>query len=117
MSEPSRRLRVAALLRQELAALLRYAIEDPRLRGVAVTDVEVTPDLALAKVYLGVADDDAARRALQGAAGARGFLRRRLAAALRLRAVPKLVFAIDPAFVAATRIEELLAGEGRVGSP
>ena len=113
MSEPSRRLRVAAMLRQELAALLRHAIDDPRLRGVVVTDVEVTPDLSLAKVYLGVADAAAARRALQGAATACGFLRKRLASSLYLRAVPRLAFKIDPAFAAATRIEELLAGEDR----
>lgn len=114
MSEASRRLRVAALLRRELAALLRHAIDDPRLRGVVITDVEVTPDLALAKIYLGVGDDAAAHRALQGAARACGFLRKRLAAAVSLRAVPRLVFKIDPAFATAARIEELLARDDRV---
>ena len=93
--------------------LLRHAIDDPRLRGVVVTDVEVTPDLSLAKVYLGVAEDAAAERVLQGAATACGFLRKQLASALYLRAVPRLAFKIDPAFAAATRIEELLADEHR----
>ena len=113
MAEASRRLRVAAMLRHELTTLLRYAVDDPRLRGVVVTDVEVTPDLSLAKVYLGVADEAAARRALQGAATACGFLRKQLASALYLRAVPRLAFKIDSAFAAAARIEGLLAGEHR----
>ena len=112
MSEPSRRLRVAAMLRRELASLLRHSVDDPRLRGVTVTDVEVTPDLSLAKVYLGVADE-AAEQALQGAAKAHGFLRKQLAAALHLRAVPRLAFKVDPAFAASARLEELLAGEHR----
>lgn len=113
MAESSRRLRVAAMLRRELASLLRHAVDDPRLRGVAVTDVEVTPDLSLAKVYLSVADDAASEQVLQGAAMARGFLRKQLASALSLRAVPRLAFKIDPAFAAAARIEDLLAGEER----
>ena len=112
MSESSRRLRVAALLRRELASLLRHAVDDPRLRGVAITDVEVAADLSLAKVYLGVADE-AAEQTLRGADKARGFLRKQLASALHLRAVPRLAFKIDPAFAAAARIEELLAGERR----
>ena len=97
------------MLRRELASLLRHQVEDPALDGVGVTDVEVSPDLSLAKIYLSVAAPEAEEQALKGAARANGFFRKRLATMLHLRAVPKLVFKIDPTFDAVARIEELVA--------
>lgn len=111
MPESSRSLRVAAVLRRELAALLRHRIEDPALEGVEVTGVDVSPDLTLARVYLGIPDTRDERQVLQGAARAGGFLRKRLAKTLALRAVPRLVFKADRVAGAAARIEELIAGD------
>lgn len=111
MPESSRSLRVAAVLRRELAALLRHRIEDPALEGVEVTGVDVSPDLTLARVYLGIPDTRDERQVLQGAARAGGFLRKRLAKTLALRAVPRLVFKADRVAGAAARIEELIADD------
>lgn len=118
MPESSRSLRVAAVLRRELAALLRHRIEDPALAGVEVTEVDVSPDLSLARVYLGIPGARDERQVLQGAARAGGFLRKRLAKTLALRAVPRLVFKADRVTGAAARIEELIAGgnaDGQAG--
>jgi len=111
MPDSSRSLRVAAVLRRELAALLRHRIEDPALAGVEVAEVEVSPDLSLARVYLSIPRARDERQVLQGAARAGGFLRKRLAKTLALRAVPRLVFKADSVTGAAARIEELIASD------
>jgi len=115
MPESSRSLRVAAVLRRELAALLRHRIEDPALEGVEVVEVDVSPDLSLARVYLGIPGARDERQVLQGAARAGGFLRKHLAKTLALRAVPRLVFKADHVAGAAARIEELIAGGNAPG--
>lgn len=107
---PTRRQRrVSELIHRELSLLLMLEARDPRLSGVTITDVSVTPDLLLARVYftvLGDADDEKQARA--GLEGAGGFLRTQLAGRVRLRFVPELVFEVDGSSAYGRRIEELL---------
>ena len=64
--------RVDELLRQEIGALLAKEIADPRIGFVTITDVETTPDLRHAKVWVSViggkADQKETLRALQQSA-------------------------------------------------
>jgi ribosome-binding factor A len=92
--------RVADLIREELARVLRRDAQDPRLARVTLTRVEVTPDLSQARVFWsclegpGAPDAEAVADALEAAAP---FLRRRLAEGLELRRVPQLGFRYDVA--------------------
>ena len=112
-----RALRVAGLIKRELAVLLRDKVRDPAVAGVVISDVELGRDLSCAKVYLlstaGAAGDEAAM--LAGLDRAKGFLRVALAERLRLRAVPNLQFLPDDAPARGERIERLLAEEKRRG--
>jgi ribosome-binding factor A len=107
---PTRRQRrVSELIHRELSLLLMLEARDPRLAGVTITGVSVTPDLLLARVHftvLGDAEDE--KQALAGLEGAGGFLRTQLAGRVRLRFVPELVFAVDGSSAYGRRIEELL---------
>jgi len=53
--------RVAGQLRRELAQLIWAEVKDPRLGSINVTDVEVTRDLAHAKVYIATQDPETIR--------------------------------------------------------
>jgi ribosome-binding factor A len=101
--------RVADLIRRELSDLLMRKLRDPRVRFVSVTDVEVTADLSLARIYLsslaGVEGKDEVVAALTHAAP---FLRRELAPRLGLREMPELRFAYDDSIERGARVEELL---------
>ena len=104
--------RLAESIRRELAELLLKGVNDPRLDGVMVSDVEVSRDLAYARVYLTLPSgrerpEDAT--ILKAFERATGFFRRRLAASLTIRAVPELRFEIDRTLDEASRIEGLLA--------
>ena len=89
--------------------LLMLEARDPRLAGVTITGVDVTPDLLLARVYFTVlGDKDAQQEALVGFERAGGFLRTELAGRVRLRFVPELDFKLDKSADYGRRIDELL---------
>lgn len=102
-----RRARVAQELREELARLVQRELRDPRLELVAIVDVELAPDYSLARAFwrsAGNADD--AEIALDHA---RPYLRRLLAARMRLRRVPELVFRRDTSLEQGARVDAILA--------
>jgi ribosome-binding factor A len=115
--EFSRTQRVAELIRRELAVIIAREIDDPRMRFVSVTAVQVSKDLRNAKVFVTQmkTDDDSTVdvRSLQKAAG---FLRRQLASVLSLKNVPALTFVYDNSIergVDLSRlIEKAVAGNG-----
>jgi len=82
---------------------------DPRVEGFVVTEVEVTPDLRVARVRVtGPGSHEEREEALKGLRGAGGFLRHELAANLALRYVPELSFSLDSTWEKASRIDALL---------
>lgn len=87
---------VADLIRCELSNLLVYKMRDPRLRGLTVTQVKMSPDLKEARVYYDCEDSVAKREAVsQCLKKSSPFIRRELAQSLPLRQVPKLFFFYD----------------------
>lgn len=107
--EFSRRRRVAEQLKRELSLLIATEVKDPRTAGATVTDVEISRDLAHAKVYVGVYDPGVEGPAVVAALRrAAGFLRGRLGSELRLRAIPELRFIEDVTEREAHRLERLI---------
>jgi ribosome-binding factor A len=107
---PTRRQRrVAELIHRELSLLLLLGVKDPRLASVTITDVEVTKDLLLARVYFTVFETkDSGKEALAGLEHAKGFLRTQLAERVELRFVPDLIFTWDKSAEYGQRIDALL---------
>lgn len=108
--------RVNQLLREELSRLIRHEMKDPRVRGVTVTGVETTSDLAHATVHVRtLRDDQPVDEAIEGLESAEGWLRRTLGRDLHMRRIPEFAFEEDRTLEKARRIEELLeqAGVGR----
>jgi ribosome-binding factor A len=106
-----RQLRVAEEIRHALAGIFaRGEVRDPDLADVliTVTEVRIGPDLKRATAFvtrLGRSDVDKKLPALNRAAP---FLRRELAKALRLRAVPDLSFQADTSLDYAMHINDVL---------
>ena len=105
--------RVGHLVQAELAALFLRGTNDPRLRDVTVTDVRMSPDLRVARVYFRTLGGGEAReatvRALQRAAH---FLRGEVGRALGLRVTPELRFEYDTTPDTARRVDDLLREAG-----
>ena len=101
--------RVDELLRQEIGALLSKDVQDPRIGFATITDVETTPDLRHAKVWVSVIGEKAERdetlRALQQAMG---FVRHELGRRLRIKRIPELHVRLDDSAERGTRVLHLL---------
>ncbi len=107
--EFSRTSRVAELIQRELAQLIQREIKDPRVGLVTVADVEVTTDLAHAKVFVSVlGQEDAAVETVAALNHAAGFLRRELARNSTLRTTPALRFIHDQTTENANKLAALI---------
>jgi ribosome-binding factor A len=102
--------RVNQLIKEEVSMLLQRELKDPRLGFVTVTEVDVTPDLKHAKVYVSVLGQDAQWTAsFQALDSARGFVWNWLRRHLDLRLTPEISFRPDRSLEHAAHIQALLA--------
>ncbi|HET7875559.1 MAG TPA: 30S ribosome-binding factor RbfA [Methylomirabilota bacterium] len=102
--------RVNQLIKEEISMLLQRQLKDPRLGFVSVTEVDVSPDLRLAKVYCSVlGSDEQWTRSFTALESARGFVRNWLRRHLDLRVTPEILFRPDRSMEHAAHIQALLA--------
>ncbi len=103
----SRSTRVADQIRMEIADILFRKIKDPRIQSVTVTDVEMTRDLRMARVFITTLAEDEGP-VFQGLIKAKGFIRGEVSRRLSLRYSPELVFKKDESGERRDRIFSLL---------
>ena len=102
--------RIRDRIKQILSIMLQTRVEDPRLEGIFITDVEVDRELAYANIYVSAIEgQNRAQEAIAALNHARGFLKFELAQEIDLRVVPKLRFYWDETPEKADRIDTLLA--------
>lgn len=102
----SRSDRVAEQMQRELADLLQFEVKDPRVGMVTITEVNVTGDMAHAKIYYSAkAGTDELQKGLEKSAG---FLRSQLAKRMLLRTVPQLHFVYDTSIDNGMKISRLI---------
>ena len=91
--------RVNQLLREELSDLAQRQLKDPRLGALmTITEVDVSPDLRHARVYVSVMGEaEEQQAAIDALSAAAGYLRRGLRGRLKLRNIPELQFHHDRA--------------------
>jgi ribosome-binding factor A len=106
----SRTDRVAALLRREVAVLVHEDVRAQRLPEVSVSDVEVSRDLAVAKVYVTALRAEDAQPALARLKEEAKRYRQTLSKLLSMRMVPELRFHYDDSVDRGERIDQLLRG-------
>ncbi len=101
--------RVAHLVQAELARLFLRETNDPRLQGITVTAVRMSPDLRVARVYVRRLGGAGAGAEMQRALGrAAHFLRGEVGRSLGLRVTPELRFEYDTTPDTAARVDDLL---------
>ena len=109
--EDQRTDRVADYLRRELATLIQMEMRDPRVEMVNLTDVEVSRDLAHARVFytvLGKDDPEQAKEVTEALNRASGFLRSQLSKDSSMRMVPQLRFQFDASIGQGRYMEDLI---------
>ncbi len=102
----SRSHRVAEQMQRELADLLMFEVKDPRVSMVTITAVEVTGDMAHAKIfYTAAKQSDSLQLGLEKSAG---FLRTQLGRRMLLRTVPQLHFVYDASIDNGMKMSKLI---------
>ncbi|MFV0437575.1 MAG: 30S ribosome-binding factor RbfA [Desulfopila sp.] len=112
--EKKRSRRVADAIRMELAVLLLQTARDPKLAEVAVSRVEVTDDLKIARIYYTLGHDRENRGGARHIAAverslvkAKGFMRTHIARTLNLRYTPDLQFRYDDTVEKVAQVESI----------
>jgi ribosome-binding factor A len=100
--------RIADQVQQVLAQLLLLKASDPRFRTLSVTEVNVSPDMKNAQVFVSALDDEQTTDTLKALNRAAGFFRRELAQTLNLRTTPNLRFVYDTSIARGDRLASLL---------
>ena len=120
MAQGNRIHRVAQRVRTELSMLLARSARDPGLLGVTVTDVRMSADLQLARIYYTLLDGSDRRAAARGLRRAQPYLRREIGQRLQLRQVPEMRFVYDDSAEQQDRIarifDEIAQQRGSLGS-
>jgi len=107
--EFSRGQRIAEQIRRELAELIRQEVKDPRVSLISLTDVELTPDYAHAKIFFtAMGGMDSVPEILEGLRRASGFLRRELGKRIRIHTLPELHFHYDSSVEEGSRLSQLI---------
>ncbi len=109
-----RAVRVAGLIKRVVATALERELRDPRLVNVTITDVRVTNDLQIAKIYWTYLGDEGReqgqrKRAKQALKQSTGRLRSLVGRKAGLRLTPQLLFIYDEVPAEATEVEDVLA--------
>jgi len=104
-----RQERVSERIHHEVSDLLQNEIRDPRLAYVTVTDVEISPDLELATIFVStLGEREALDNAIAGLERATGYIRRELAQRLGMRVMPAVRFLPDQSWERGARLDALL---------
>ncbi len=104
-----RQEKVSSVLLHQLSTIINRKVQDPRVRGVHIVDVEVSHDFSFAKVRYSFLDEGQKPEDIQkGLDSAKALIRKELRKVLTLRVVPELAFFYDSSIKHGDHILELL---------
>jgi len=104
-----RSIRVAGLLKTEIGRIIQTQIKDPLIGFVTITDVVLSDDLKIAKVYFStLGDAKQQEKSLKGLERARTYIQNELASRVRLRYLPVLRFYADTSWDYGSKIDRLI---------
>ena len=100
--------RVTEALRDELSEMIAYELTDPRVQGIQLNDVHVSPDFKLASVRLAIPEKADKKEVLAAMDHAKSFIKRQLVARIDIFRIPELRFEVDLSANASGRLQHLL---------
>jgi ribosome-binding factor A len=107
---PARGLRVADQIQRDLAEIIAFELKDPRVGMITITEVQITPDYAHAKVFFTMLSDDkeAIQNTVTGLSKASGFIRGQLGRRLTIHTLPELHFVHDTSTARGMELSKLI---------
>ncbi len=96
------------LLKEEVSMIFLYKLHDPAFGLLTITNVKISPDLKLAKIYISVFEKEKRESVLEKIRERTGFIRTELAHRIRIKFMPELKFFIDDTLDYVEKIEGLI---------
>jgi|TARA_B110000259_G_scaffold18789_1_gene19786 ribosome-binding factor A len=112
-SDNQRVYRIGSVIRKEIAQIIQNDINDPRIKDVVITDVEISKDLKHAKLFFIVFNHknkkpEEIKLITKAINSSRLFFKRKLSKSSNLRSVPNIRFVFDDTESKAFELEELI---------
>jgi ribosome-binding factor A len=109
--EYGRSARVASEMQKELSFILQRVVKDSRLGFITINEVNLTKDLAVAKIYFTVLNADAAGKQnhVKWLNQLAPVVRHELAKRMRMRHISELRFFYDDSFDTGMRVAQILS--------
>ena len=90
--------RIADLIKAEISQVLSKEVKDPRVQGITVLNVMLTPDMKKADIFISQINsfnEIDLQELKKGLEKAKGFIRKKLSQNLNLRRIPEIFFKIE----------------------
>ena len=100
--------RLASQIQRDLARLIHSGLKDPRLATASILEVQVSKDLAHARVFFSVLEAGDADDCLAALNRAAGFLQREIGKSLKARITPRLSFVYDDTDIRGRQLSDLI---------
>ncbi|HEX8955869.1 MAG TPA: 30S ribosome-binding factor RbfA [Burkholderiaceae bacterium] len=109
-SIPARGLRVQDQIQRDLSEIIAFELKDPRVGMITITEVQVTPDYAHAKIFFTTLldNEEAVKNTLKGLQAAAGFMRNALGKRLHIHTLPELHFVHDTSTMRGMEMSKLI---------
>jgi ribosome-binding factor A len=105
---PHRVEKVEHLIKEEISLIFLRKLQDPTFGLLTITNVKLSPDLRVAKVYISVFEKEKREFVLEKINSVTGYIRSELASKIRIRFIPELRFYIDDTLDYVEKIENLI---------
>jgi ribosome-binding factor A len=100
--------KVEHLIKEEISLIFLHKLSNLNLGFITITNVRVSPDLKMAKIYLSVFDKEKREIVLDKIEDKKGYIRSELAHRIRIKFIPELKFFIDDTLDYVEKIEGLI---------
>ncbi|NLN83832.1 MAG: 30S ribosome-binding factor RbfA [Firmicutes bacterium] len=104
-----RALRISTVIKNVVSNLIQNEIRDPRIGFVSVSDVEVSGDLRLAKIYISpMGTDEEKQASMAGLESAKGMIRTAIGQAVKLKYTPEIQLIQDDSIARGSELLDLI---------
>ncbi len=102
--------RIALQIQRETSDVIHQHVKDPGIGFVTVTGVEVSNDVAHAKIFVSIMGSEEQKQAsMLALERAKGFIRSEIGGRIRLRITPELHFKLDESMDYSAKIGRVLS--------
>ncbi len=100
--------KVESLIKEEISLIFLNKLRDPKIGFVTITNVKMSPDLRIAKVYISILDREKREEVFEKINSFNSYIRSELARRIKIKFTPELKFFIDDTLDYVEKIEGLI---------